>query len=224
MNCQHYQVESRLNKKQAKLYETLQATDPKLARSTVRDFNTQSEFKWLERPVSEELAAEFKIFETFFKPQDNFSLCKKPFAYMRYCVALFCAVLGIPAFLLFLPTALVFLIYSWCYPLIELVRALVQHDFSIASIATLPLCLTLAYLSAIALMLCLAPTIYTFNRMCTDIVPLGCSGLPPVFFDVAVVKRIETVFHAELSWQHLVSQSQSHSLIPQGQRCRHSAL
>jgi hypothetical protein len=113
--------------------------------------------------------------------------------------------IGLPCFLMFLPTTLVFLLYSWFYPLIELLRALVQSGFSFSEIATLPLCLALAYLSAIALMIFLAPTIYAFNRMCTDIVPLGGSGLPPPFFDVAVVKKIETVFNAELSWQHLVS-------------------
>ena len=227
LHSQQEIVKEKLTPQAQELFQTLQSTktDPKEARSSVRQYNvSRGNITWFDKSLTKDLASDFKTFETFFNSRDGFSPCKKPFAYMRYCVALFCAVLGIPAFLLFLPTALVFLIYSWCYPLIELVRALVQHDFSIASIATLPLCLTLAYLSAIALMLCLAPTIYTFNRMCTDIVPLTGSRLPPQFYDVAVVKRIETVFHAELSWQHLVSQSQSHSLIPQGQRCRHSAL
>merc|ERR1711937_10187 len=52
-------------------------------------------------------------------------------------------------------------------------------------------------------MLCLAPAIHTFNRMCTDIVPLTGSSLPPVFFDTMVVKRLENVYQAELTWQHL---------------------
>jgi hypothetical protein len=195
-----------MNKKSADLYKAIQSTDPKHARSTVRDFNThQSEFNLFQKPFSEELSQEWKLFETFFRPRDDFPTIKHPCACLRYCVGLFFAAIGFPAFLLLLPTALVFLVYSWVYPVVELIRALIISDFAISSIATLPLCLTLAYLFTITLMLCLAPTIYTFSRLCTDIVPLGGSGLPPQFFDVAVVKQIETVFNAELSWQHLVS-------------------
>ena len=204
----HFQRQTKLSAKILDLYRNIESTDAKLARSRVREYNTQSEFQFFSddsKPITDSLADEFYIFKTLFKGEDNFSICSKPCAYLRYCAAVFLAVIGLPSILLLIPMALMFLLYSWFYPVVELVIALVETDLDLASIPPLPLCLTMAYLFIILLMICLAPRIYNFNRLCTDIVPLNSSGLPPCFYDVAVVERINVVYESELCWQFLVS-------------------
>mmetsp|Transcript_16605 Transcript_16605/g.31114 ORF Transcript_16605/g.31114 Transcript_16605/m.31114 type:complete len:651 (+) Transcript_16605:348-2300(+) len=205
----NYSIKRRFNEKTSELFTALDSTDPTVARSTVRSYNTASEFTMFTgKSFTEELATEFKLFETFFKgrPAEQVQVpsYKQPFATMRYFIALFAAAIGMPAFFLFVPTAVVFLIYSWCYPLIELVRAFaIRNSFDITDIAPLPLYLTLAYTGTLVLLICLAPTIHTFNRMCTDIVALGQGGLPPAYFDVMVVKKIATIHRAEINWHVL---------------------
>ena len=197
-----------LCEKNTKLFAAINSSDPKLARKSVRSFNTDTEITFFDKPFSEELAIEFKLFDTFFNKTvtstgESFPTCRKPCAYIRYSVALITAAIGLPVFVLFIPTAVVFLIYSWCYPLIELIRVFIEEGLDFDSFPPLPLYLSFAYTGTLLIMLCLAPNIYKFNRLCTDIVPLGNAGMPPVFFDVVVVKKIEAVCHGEMNWRLL---------------------
>jgi hypothetical protein len=207
-NNDHLHRHQKFSDKMMDLYKNIEeASDAKLARARVREYNIQSAeitlFAHNNGSFVKSLKDEFAVFKTFFDSRDNFPQCRKPAAYIRYCIALFFAAIGLPAFVLFIPVSLCFLFYSWFYPVVELVMALVHNNADLVSIAALPLCLTLAYLFTIVLMLSLAHNIYKFNRLCTDIVPLFGAGLPQCFFDVAVVDRISVVYNSELCWQHL---------------------
>ena len=205
---QHNQVYHELNDRVLDLLKIVQSSDSKMARNRVREYNTRSDFQIFggdNVSIIHHIKHEFMVFKTFFESRERLSGCHQPGAYIRYCCALMFALIGIIAFIFLLPTTMFFLIYSWFYPVVELVIALVQSNLDLVAIPPLSLCLTLAYLFIILLMICLAPNIYKFNRLCTDIVPLNNCGLPPCFYDISVVDRIKEIYESELCWQFLVS-------------------
>ena len=180
----------------------------------MRHFNTQYFLLSISQArhifSEQNLCKNIQIFETFFRSNEAFFENSKPLARMRYYAAHSFFAVAIMLGMLCLISWILFLIYSIFYPHMEFVRTLL--DFSNASFADLPMLLTVLHLFILMPLLLLAPAVYKFYRVCTDVVPLGYAQMPSQFFDCTVIKRMETMYKTEMCWQYLVSTSHACSI------------
>ena len=198
-----------LNREAEDLIVALKSASPAQGRTIVRQFNAKLflyTMSHLRNVFSEQyLSNNYQIFDTFFRSNEAFFANKKPLSHIRYYSAHICFAMVLLLGILGIISWILFLIYSLFYPLLEFVRTLSDSN-SDTNFARLPESLTVMHFFIMVPLLFLAPAVHKFYRtVCTDVVPLGGAGMPPLFFGMTVIKRMETIYKTEICWQYLAS-------------------
>ena len=100
-------------------------------------------------------------------------------------IGLICAALFVPAFLSFA-------FFGEIYPIIQLA----QHSFSLSTVSPLSFFLTVVNIGLLVSLFSMAPFVWSFQAVRTDIVDISC--FPEIFYSMDTIRELQVRFMADI--------------------------